>query len=75
MRNGGIRREGIGLGNLAIPLWVCAYLFVGARVLDGGEGYRWHPIKESAGHPAVERSSSDPIGWLRVGIAIGRMRA
>lgn len=40
-------------------------LFVGTpgclRVLNGSGGYRWHPIKESAGHLAIECSFKDPI--------------
>lgn len=40
-------------------------LFVGTpgclRVLYGSGGYRWHPIKESAGHLAIECSFKDPI--------------
>lgn len=45
-------------------LWVCVYSSVRqdvACVVRYSRGYRWHPIKESAGHLAIECSFKDPI--------------
>jgi len=54
-------------------------LFVGMpgclRVLNGSGGYRWHSIKESAGHLAIECSFKDPIVVMgRGNVCVRRLR-
>lgn len=47
-----------------VCLFVC--ILGCSHVLNESGGYRWHPIKESAGHLAIECSFKDPI------VVIGR---
>lgn len=56
---GGLGLESFRLLDVSVCLFVSMLRCL--CVLNGSGGYRWHPIKESAGHLAIECSFKDPI--------------